>query len=117
MMSGRAHVTRCQPSRTFNPTYHFMSVISLQSIAGATVYCESVGNAYGCASANASSTEWATAYAGGLAEAWASAWAGNGCCQNTAVVSAEGLAKLQIELLAHASANAGATTCVSGAPI
>jgi hypothetical protein len=87
-------------------------------MAGATAVCVSYGNAYGCASAKASSKAWATAYASALAAAWAGAWAGDyGCCQNTAVVSAEGLAQLQIDLLAYASADATATACVSGARI
>jgi hypothetical protein len=86
-------------------------------MAGATVVCTSYGNAYGCASARASSKAWATAYARGLAEAWASAWAGSGCCQNTAVASADGLAQLQIDLLAEATADAGASACVQGARV
>jgi hypothetical protein len=87
-------------------------------MAGATVVCESVGNAYGCASAKASSKAWITAYAGGIAEAWAIAWAGEfGCCKNTAIASAAGLAQLQVDLLANATADASASACVAGARI
>jgi hypothetical protein len=85
-------------------------------MAGALVVCSSYGNAYGCASARASSKAWATAYARAIAEAWAGAWAG-GCCQNTAVASADGLAKLQIDLLAQATADADVSACVSGARV
>jgi hypothetical protein len=117
-MSGGVHVHALPTISHLQPSHHLMSVSCSQSIAGATVTCESYGNAYGCASASASSNAWAKAYAGGLAQAWADAWAGaDGCCQNTAVVSAEGLAALQIELLAYASADATATACVAGARI
>jgi hypothetical protein len=86
-------------------------------MAGATVVCSSYGNAYGCASAKASSKAWATAYASALAVAWADAWAGDGCCQNTAVASAAGLAALQFELLAQATADAEVSACVAGARV
>jgi hypothetical protein len=86
-------------------------------MAGAYVVCTSYGNAYGCASAKASSRAWITAYARGLATAWADAWAGDGCCQNTAVASAEGLATLQVELLAQATADAEVSACVAGARV
>jgi hypothetical protein len=90
----------------------------MQSIAGASVWCNSYGNAYGCATAQATSESWATAHASGLAEAWAGAWAGEGCsCKNTAAVTADGLAELQVKLLAFASADVFANACVSGAPI
>jgi hypothetical protein len=86
---------------------------ALQAMAGAYVNCVSYGDAYGCASASASAKAWAKASAAGIAAAWASA--SSKCCKNTAVVSTEGLAFLQVKLLAMATASADASVCVIGA--
>jgi hypothetical protein len=83
-------------------------------MAGAEAECESVGTAYGCASAKATAKAAARAWASAVAVASADAVVKCGKCKVAAKATAAGKATLHVKLAAFAFAAAEASVCVKG---
>jgi hypothetical protein len=102
-----------------SPPHHYLKVtapsgLASQDLLGVKYICESVGQAFACASAKVSAKaraqEWATA----VAAAWAQAVVSCGNCKVAARATAAGTASLHVVFLTYASATAEGSVCVPG---